>query len=272
MSLYTQSKQQDLWIVWIIAKSIFILWKYQSCSVCPVECLAPRQDSSHTSKTDALKDSCHFLSRPAWCHFLLYTPFCLGISSCHQALWVWSKRFLEWQENIWSENCKGQNELSDHKLFCFDMISAFLWLTNALSFGFLPSAILQTVNELVPVQLKTSEANKLLVISIIVLTFVDLELEGKSWTYVEGSRNKQLQEKMWCKSFSSCVPSLSGGCWQVDGVLDSQKLQGAAGSHGTLQSQSHHHLCTHFAYEKQTNNNVSRVILINHAYWKCIHA
>lgn len=74
-----------------------------------------------------------------------------------------------------------KTELSDHKLFCFDMISTFLWLTNALSFGFLPSAILQTMNELVSVQLKTSEANKLLVISIIVLTFVDLELEGRYW-------------------------------------------------------------------------------------------
>lgn len=231
--VYINECNQILWIVWI-----FILWKYQSCSVCPEECLAPRQDSSHTSKTDALRDSCHFLSRPAWCHFLLYTPFCLGISSCRQALWVWSKHFLEWQEKVWSKNSKGQNEISDHKLSCFDIISAFLWLTNAPSFGLLPSTILQTMNELVSIQLKTSKANKLLMISIIVLAFVDLELEGKCWTLVERSRNKQQLERMQCKSFSS---SLSGGCWQVDGVLDSQKLRGAAGSQGTLQSQSHHH-------------------------------
>jgi len=87
---------------------------------------------------------------------------------------------------------KGQNKLSDHKLFCFDIISAFLWLTNAVSFGFLPSAILQTMNELVSMQLKTSEANKLLVISIIILALIDLELEGKSWTLVEGRRNEDV--------------------------------------------------------------------------------
>lgn len=93
-------------------------------------------------------------------------------------------------------NSKGQNEISDYKLSCSDIISAFLWLTNALSFGLLPSTIRQTMNKLVSVQLKTSKANKLLMISIIVLPFVDLELEGKCRTLVEGSRNKQQQEKM----------------------------------------------------------------------------
>lgn len=72
----------------------------------------------------------------------------------------------------------ARDKIADHKLSCSDIISAFLWLTNAPSFGLLPSAILQTMNELVSIQLKTSKANKLLMISIIVLAFVDLELEG----------------------------------------------------------------------------------------------
>jgi len=48
------------------------------------------------------------------------------------------------------------------------------------------------MNELVSMQLKTSEANKLLVISIIILALIDLELEGKSWTLVEGRGNEDV--------------------------------------------------------------------------------
>lgn len=106
----------------------------------------------------------------------LILHFFLGISSFHQALWVWSKPFLEWQENIWSENCQGQHELSDHTLHCFDIYQHYYGLLMHRPFGFS-----ETVNELVSIQFKTSEANKLLVISIIILTFVDLELEGKNW-------------------------------------------------------------------------------------------